>query len=256
MIYKEGNYSTKVHRKETKVPTHWSSSIPKRYKRNIITTDLHRAENITSNIEEEIKTIRKKFIKADYPVPFINSVINQYKDKIKEKEIDDDYIIPPFLFKEEKPFILLKLPFCEQNEQKSKDFIKKFHKFTKDSFRLAISWKTRKIRSLFNIKDKNLYPACKIYYGECVCGENYIGETVRNTVIRWSEHSNPTHKSEPAEHINSNIEHTFAWKVLCHAPLEGHLRKNLEAIYIALFRPSLNDQKYFDRLMLFRNGIT
>ena len=152
LICKEGNYSTKVHRKETKVPTHWSSSIPKRYKRNIITTDLHRAENIASNIEEEIKTIRKKFIKADYPVPFINSVINQYKDKIKEKEIDDDYIIPPFLFKEEKPFILLKLPFCEQNEQKSKDFIKKFHKFTKDSWK-TISWKTRKIRSLFNIKD-------------------------------------------------------------------------------------------------------
>ena len=143
-----------------------------KYQSNIketITTDLHRARNRTSNMKEEIQTIHKKFIKADYPRPFVNSVINQYKDKTKEQQIDneDDYIIPPYLFEEEKPFILLKLPFCEQNEVKSKDFIKKFHKFTNNNFRLAISWKTRKMKTLFKIKDKNLYPACKIYFGEC-----------------------------------------------------------------------------------------
>ena len=50
------------------------------------------------------------------------------------------------------------------------------------------------MRTLFKIKDKNLYPACKIYYGECEhCGDNNIGETVRNTVNRWSEHNNPDH---------------------------------------------------------------
>ena len=83
------------------------------------------------------------------------------------------------MFEEEKPFILLKLPLCEQNEVKSKDFIKKFHKFTNNNFWLAISWKTRKMKTLFKIKDKNLYPACKIYYVECQhCREKYIGETV------------------------------------------------------------------------------
>ena len=66
------------------------------------------------------------------------------------------------------------------------------------------------MRTLFKIKDKNLYPACKIYYGECEhCGDNYIGETVRNTVTRWSEHNNPDHKSELAEHIKRNIDHVF-----------------------------------------------
>ena len=59
---------------------HWLSKIPKRYKRNIITRDLHRAENIASNMKEEMQTIRKKFIKADYPKPFVNSVINQYNN--------------------------------------------------------------------------------------------------------------------------------------------------------------------------------
>ena len=38
------------------------------------------------------------------------------------------------------------------------------------------------MKMLFKIKYRNLYPACKIYYGECEhCGDNYIGKTVRNT---------------------------------------------------------------------------
>ena len=130
-------------------------------------------------MKEEMQTIRKTFIKADYPRPFVNSVINQYKDKTKEQQIDneDDYIIPPYLFVDEKTLVLLKLSFCEQNELKSKDFIKEFHELTSKNFRFAISWKTRKIKSLFKINDKNLFPACKIYYRKCeICGNNYIRE--------------------------------------------------------------------------------
>ena len=155
LINAEGKYITKVHRKESEIPIHCSSKIPKRYKRNTITTDLHRAENVASNMKEKIQIIRKRFIKADYPRPFFNSGIKQYNNKTKEQQIDneDDYIIPPYLFEKEKPFVLLKLPFCEKNEPKSKDFIKKFNKFTNTNFRLANSWKTRKIKSLFKIKD-------------------------------------------------------------------------------------------------------
>ena len=55
-------------------------------------------------MKEEIQTICKRFIKADYPRSFVNSVINQYSNKTKEQQIDneDDYIIPPYLFEEEK----------------------------------------------------------------------------------------------------------------------------------------------------------
>ena len=42
---------------------------------------------------------------------------------------------------------------------------------------------------------------------------------------------------------------------LCPAPSQKHLRKNLEAIFIALYKLSLNDQKSFDRLILFDNLI-
>ena len=55
--------------------------------------------------------------------------------------------------------------------------------------------------------------------------------------------------------LNTNIDHVFHRKILCPAPSQKHLRKNLEAILIALYKPSLKDQKSFDRPMLFRNVI-
>ena len=110
--------------------------------------------------------------------------------------------------------------------------------------------------SLFRLKDKNLYPACKIYYGKCQCGEDYVGETIRNTTTRWSEHNNPTHKSEPAQHIKNHTGHSFDWSILCNAPSNNQVRKNLEALFIGIIKPSLNEQTNFDRLTLFRNGIT
>ena len=255
---KDGTFVTTVYRKETKIPAHWSSQIPKRYKRNSIKVDLHRAKNISTNFEEELKFIRNKFIKADFPVPFINNVIKDFKNQQKsvQQNNEEELIIPSYFFEVEPPFLLLKLPYCEKNETKSKDFIKKFHKFTNNQFRLAISWNTRKLSSLFRLKDKNLYPACKIYYGKCQCGEDYVGETIRNTTTSWSEHNNPTHKSDPAQHIKNHIGHLFDWSILCNAPSNNQIRKSLEALFIGIIKPSLNEQTDFDRLTLFRNGIT
>ena len=54
----------------------------------------------------------------------------------------------------------------------------------KQHYDVAIKWVTRKVKSLFSLKDKNPYPSCVIYEGICNCGENYIGETVRNTLAR------------------------------------------------------------------------
>ena len=50
------------------------------------------------------------------------------------------------MLEHEKPFALLKLPFCKQNKLKSKTLIHKFHKFINNNLTLPISWKTRKIK--------------------------------------------------------------------------------------------------------------
>ena len=132
--------------------------------------------------------------------------------------------------------ILLKLPFCQNNEKKSKHFLKKFHHFTKNNFKIAVCWETKKIKTLFHLKDKNLYPTCKIYYWVCECREDYIGKTKRNTMRSWSEHVNATKDSQPARHLNKHTNHVFTKKILCKASKKTDIRKNLEAIFIALFK--------------------
>ena len=57
---KDGICVTKVYRKETNIPAHWFSQIPKRYKRNSIKVYLHCTKKISTNFEDEINFIRNK----------------------------------------------------------------------------------------------------------------------------------------------------------------------------------------------------
>ena len=106
---------------------------------------------------------------------------------------------------------------------------------------------------MFPLKDKNLHPSCKIFYGLCSCGEDYVGETVS---VRYDEHDKPSNKSKPSAHLEQNKDHYFTWKILCNTPSNARTHKNVEAFFIAIARPSLNEQIDSDALFLFRNGVT
>ena len=121
-------------------------------------------------------------MEADYHLPFINRVINEFQ-KGKDHR-DESFIIPPDLFGIIKPFMPIEIPYCELNEIKSKELLRKFHKFTNDGFTVIIRWKTRNIRSLFPLNDKQDYKSCVIYKGDSSCGSHYIGETKCNGEFR------------------------------------------------------------------------
>ena len=78
IIENEGVIETKVYRMTTKLPVPWASNIPKRYKKNTINTDLYRTKPIASNLDNELATIKIKFLAADYFHKLINSVINTF----------------------------------------------------------------------------------------------------------------------------------------------------------------------------------
>ena len=96
----------------------------------------------------------------------------EYNERNKDQQ--DDFIIPPYLFEEPKLRIVVEFPFCELNEKRVSTFRKKFNYFTNDSYDLNVVWKTKKVRALFDLKNKNLHPSCKIYYGLCSRGEDYL----------------------------------------------------------------------------------
>ena len=109
---------------------------------------------------------------------------------------------------------------------------------------------------LFRLKDKVQHISWVIYKGVCSCWETYVGGTIRNCKIRWDEHNDVNKISEPAKHLVRNIEHEFSWCVLRRTPENTLKRRILEAYFIKLIAPSLNEQLDNDVLMIFRNGIT
>ena len=48
-----GNYKFNVYRKNTKLPSPWTSKTPKRYKRNTISGDLYHSKRISSNLTKK-----------------------------------------------------------------------------------------------------------------------------------------------------------------------------------------------------------
>ena len=105
----EGNsLTTKWYTKptDTGLVLNFHALAPKRYKRNAINGELHRSKRIASDYGKEIINIRENFLKADYPIPFINSVINQLNQQNvhNSKENEDDFIIPQKIIEEEIDF--------------------------------------------------------------------------------------------------------------------------------------------------------
>ena len=70
------------------------------------------------------------------------------------------------------------------------------------------------------------------------------------------EHDDSCNSSEPAKHLKENPDHTFSWSTIMNASTNARVRKNLEASWVALKKPSLNNQVDSKKLILFRHGVT
>ena len=93
--------------------------------------------------------------------------------------------------------------------------------------------KTKKARSFVPLKDKNLHLSFKIR-------GDYRGETGGNVFVRYDEQNEPSKKSEPDAHLEKNIGHFFYSRILCNVPSNARLCNNIETVFVAIMRPSLN----------------
>ena len=124
-------------------------------------------------------------MKADYPLRFIKSVVNEFQNS---KECVDDHI-PHSLFKITKPFKSIKIPYCEEISQihkfrKFQQFFEEISQIHEQCFRIVLTWRTRNITFLFLLKDKSDYKSCVIFKGDSPCGSRYIGEIKRYAEVR------------------------------------------------------------------------
>ena len=97
IVNNDGVCETRVFRKPNKVPLHWHSKTPVRYKRNAIIGDLTRAKRISDCFTEEVEVIRSKFLTAGFPKRFVDSVIRNF---LNPQQNNDESLplIPPFFF--------------------------------------------------------------------------------------------------------------------------------------------------------------
>ena len=167
----------------------------------------------------------------------------------------EESLSPDWLF-EERSKVLFKLRYCPSNEHDVKRLTGRIENFTGGKVMLIVLWSTRNIKSLFPLKDKVAHKSCVIYEGQCSCKLSYIGETKREGEVRWREHENPAGKTEPAKRVMGNASRKFTWKVLSAAPSHFRRRRILEAFFIAIRKPALNDQLEHHSLSLFRHAIT
>ena len=247
---KEGQYITSVNRNRKK-PMHWSSKVPKKIKRNIVTNDLHRAKKISTDFEEEKKEVQKKYDTAGYPKRFVDSIIRDFEEKQSRPPQESEN-------SEEKTFVPIRIPFCEENEKVAKHFLEKLKSFAGNDFKFSIIWQSKKVKHLFKLKDPIVHQANVIYKGTSSLNPDitYIGETKLVAEKRWNQHENPSHDSAPSKYLTDHTDDHFTWEVLTGSSSNWYKRRIHEALFIRKFNPVLNRQVEHKKLHLFRNGVT
>ena len=130
--YPDGSLSFKVVQKERKLPIHWTSAIPKQYKRNLIKRDLYRANRIGSDFELERSEIRQKYERAGFFDRFIMYAFEQF-DTPK-----DEGLILSWLFENQRK-LHFKVPYCPKNELYIHKCIDKFNSFAKNVITFSYS---------------------------------------------------------------------------------------------------------------------
>ena len=90
---------------------------------------------------------------------------------------------------------------------------KTFNYFTIGSYDLYVVWKTKKVRSSFPLKDKNLHLLCKIYHIMFILmfmWRRLLWRDQKNTFLYVMMNiTSPPKKSKPAAHLEQNSDHYF-----------------------------------------------
>ena len=255
----DGSIQRKVYRKPTWTGQylHYLSSVPLKYKRNLIQCLANRAMRICTpdTISDELEYIEEILLTNGYPKQFI-------KANMKTKNVRPlNYNVP-------KKLVYLNLPF---RDDVSHDIVQRqLDRQIEKSFPAARLRIINSTQRLIPPQGKDILPhhsASKcVYQFTCTCGVRYIGRTMRLLSKRMSEHNPVSLRSGMPKSISSSIvEHLVdsnhvispkeAFSVLFSVPqnlnkgLSFRLLSTAEAIAIRHFNPELCKQKHLLRAL-------
>ena len=92
---------------------------------------------IQSKLQQILQRKFYKFLADNFSSRFIKSASNNFLNKKNNPE-NIDFIISSDFFHVKIPVILIEIAYCDKNEVASKQFIKKFNKFTNDKYEIRI----------------------------------------------------------------------------------------------------------------------
>ena len=116
---------------------------------------------------------------------------------------------------------------------------------------MSIKWLTKTVKTLFRVISLCIKPVkfiklfadlVKVISVKLLEMLRYVGMSI---IIQYPS------KSNPSKCIKDNLDHVFNWSVSANAPKKTFQPKVLEAYYIVLEKPTLNEQLQPDRLNLF-----
>ena len=93
----------------------------------------------------------------------------------------------------------------------------------------------------------------KTFEASSTTGLHCIGENKCNTEVGWNKHNNPTISSVTIETFMK--QHQLLFYMECDFK-NAKIRENLGVSYIAFWKTDLNEKMKFERVVLFRNGVT
>ena len=139
---------TSVYRKPNKMSVHWTSKVPKHFKKSRINSDPNQSYQISMNFDHGKETT-DKYDLPGFPTRFADNVIHQFHQKLIDKQTEYELIIPDFLFAEPKKFILAEIPFCISNENTVKNFLGKLQSVVHHKLDIASNGLLRKSEVCF-----------------------------------------------------------------------------------------------------------
>ena len=231
-----GKISTSIYTKPTYSGLYlkFDSFVPKKFKRGLINSLIHRSWKICSSYErfhQEVEFIRSKLAANGYPLNYIDSCVKKYLCRTFESKSHEDL---PVFGPEKKP-VMICLPFLGDQSAKLSRQLQRLTKVITPWNKLSVVFTpVFKLACLSKMKSKIpiLSLSNIVYKINCLdCNQFYIGKTYRRLSQRIKEHSASEFSALTKHAVLSNHNIDFGNpevldKDLLHARLL--IKKNIE----------------------------